>query len=35
MKIHEHDAGYMNKIAAMPIYVKKSLKSSFQEPVSV
>ena len=29
MKIHEHDAGHMTKMAAMPIYGKNNLKSSF------
>ena len=31
MKIHIHNAGHMNKMAAMPIYGKNLLKSSFQE----
>ena len=29
MKIYQHDAGYMNKLAAMPIYGKSTLKSSY------
>ena len=30
MKIHQHNAGHMTKIAAMPIYGKNTQKSSFQ-----
>ena len=33
MKIHQYNAGHMTKMAAMPIYGKNTLKSSFQEPL--
>ena len=33
MKIHEHDAGYMAKMATMPMYVKNFQKSFSPEPV--
>ena len=33
MKINEHDAGHMTKMAAMPIYGKIIQKSSSPEPV--
>ena len=33
MKIHQHNADHMTKMAAMPIYGKKKYKSSFQEPL--
>ena len=33
MKIHQHNAGHMTKMAAMSIYGKNTLKSSFQEPL--
>ena len=33
MKIHEHDAGHMTKMAATPIYGKTLQKSSLYEPV--
>ena len=33
MKIHQHNAGHMTKMAAMPIYGKNSLEFSFQEPI--
>ena len=31
MKIHQYHAGHMTKMAAMPIYGKNTLNSSFQE----
>ena len=33
MKIHQHNAGHMTKMATMPRYGKNTLKSSFQEPL--
>ena len=33
MKIHQHNAGHMSKMAAMPIYGKNTLKIFFQEPL--
>ena len=32
MKIHQHNAGHMTKMAAMPIYGKNTLKSFFPGP---
>ena len=31
MKIHEHDAGHMTKMAATPLYGKNPLKIFFSE----
>ena len=33
MKIHQHNAGHMTKVAVIPIYGKNTLKSTFQEPL--
>ena len=33
MKIHQHHAGHMTKMAAMSIYGKHTLNSSFHEPL--
>ena len=33
MKIHQHLAGHITKMAAMPIYGKNPLNPSFQEPL--
>ena len=32
-KIYEHDAGHMTKMAATPIYGKKTSKIFFSEPM--
>ena len=34
MKIHQHYAGHMTKTAAMPIYGKNNLKSSFSRLIA-
>ena len=31
MKFHQHNASHLTKMAAMPIYGKNTVKSSFQE----